>query len=492
MREGLEYTRNADFSALAGGNRYLRWGTDVTVTRDGQALRVLSVDLKSGCWSAREDGCGPMHHLWFSTPYNARLWGLRYVQMKPATIREREIQDWLALAESGALALPSFQRSYVWKRPRLIADYLLAVLQNRPTGVFLLLETDGEPQFESRTLRGIDADTATVKELLLDGQQRLTSLWQAFTGNARVAYFVEFTSLENRDFTVVDVVPESERSIRGRALQGARRAFSENLVPLTILRDVLEEPDDDLGAIWCWCSVAVNDANEAQRLTRSLTRVGLDLLKRDLHYFELGSETDRRLAIDIFVQSNQSSVKVNEFDIAVALALGEAETNLRDALSDFHQQSSVTRHYVGNNSDENESAIAPLGEWVLFSACMSEKGFAPKRQRFEDVIKEVFGTERENSQEPVDALLGDVESALSVLADHGARTRQTLPTLPALHVLAALQRELAELTKASHQGLGNKLISAYVWRSFFTNRYEAKANDRLFEDWENCASVFGP
>ena len=56
IREGLEYTRNADFSSLAGGNRFLRWGTDVTVQRDGQALRVLSVHLKSGCWGAREDG----------------------------------------------------------------------------------------------------------------------------------------------------------------------------------------------------------------------------------------------------------------------------------------------------------------------------------------------------------------------------------------------------------------------------------------------------
>ena len=56
VREGLDYTRHDDFSALAGGNRYLRWGTDITVTRDGQALRVLSVHLKSGCWSAREDG----------------------------------------------------------------------------------------------------------------------------------------------------------------------------------------------------------------------------------------------------------------------------------------------------------------------------------------------------------------------------------------------------------------------------------------------------
>ena len=56
VRAGLEYTRNADVSALAAGSRFRRWGTDVTVTRGGESLRVLSVHLKSGCWSAREDG----------------------------------------------------------------------------------------------------------------------------------------------------------------------------------------------------------------------------------------------------------------------------------------------------------------------------------------------------------------------------------------------------------------------------------------------------
>ena len=79
VREGLDYTRHDDFSAIAGGNRYLRWGTDITVTRDGQALRVLSVHLKSGCWSAREDG------------YASR-------EETCATLREQmeELADWVA------------------------------------------------------------------------------------------------------------------------------------------------------------------------------------------------------------------------------------------------------------------------------------------------------------------------------------------------------------------------------------------------------------
>ena len=56
VRRGLEYRRNTDFSAVAGGNRFLRWGTDLAVLRAGRELRVLSIHLKSGCWSSREDG----------------------------------------------------------------------------------------------------------------------------------------------------------------------------------------------------------------------------------------------------------------------------------------------------------------------------------------------------------------------------------------------------------------------------------------------------
>ena len=38
--------------------------------------------------------------------------------------------------------------------------------------------------------------------------------------------------------------------------------------------------------------------------------------------------------------------------------------------------------------------------------------------------------------------------------------------------------------KANALGVCNKLVSAYLWRSICTDRYEAKANDRLFEDYK--------
>ena len=55
VRRGIAYRRHRDLSALGGGSSYARWGTDITVSRDGSRLRLLSVHLKSGCWGARQD-----------------------------------------------------------------------------------------------------------------------------------------------------------------------------------------------------------------------------------------------------------------------------------------------------------------------------------------------------------------------------------------------------------------------------------------------------
>ena len=58
IRRGIAYRRNADLEDIANGNRYLRWGTDITVTAGGRELRLLSVHLKSGCWGEAQDRRG--------------------------------------------------------------------------------------------------------------------------------------------------------------------------------------------------------------------------------------------------------------------------------------------------------------------------------------------------------------------------------------------------------------------------------------------------
>ena len=55
VRRGIAYRRDGDLTGLGDGDRFQRWGTDITVTEGGRELRLLSVHLKSGCWGSEQD-----------------------------------------------------------------------------------------------------------------------------------------------------------------------------------------------------------------------------------------------------------------------------------------------------------------------------------------------------------------------------------------------------------------------------------------------------
>ena len=91
------------------------------------------------------------------------------------------LQELLARADSGKLQLPDFQRGWVWDDDR-IRSLLASVSASFPIGAVMLLETGGEHiRFKPRPLAGTHERLRTVppETLILDGQQRLTSLYQA-------------------------------------------------------------------------------------------------------------------------------------------------------------------------------------------------------------------------------------------------------------------------------------------------------------------------
>ena len=90
-----------------------------------------------------------------------------------------KLQDLLNDAHKGNLQLPDFQRSFVWSDDE-IQSLIASVAKGYPIGAFLSLETGGEVKFAPRLLEGVDrSPSSSPDQLLLDGQQRLTSLYQA-------------------------------------------------------------------------------------------------------------------------------------------------------------------------------------------------------------------------------------------------------------------------------------------------------------------------
>ena len=397
---------------------------------------------------------------------------------------KRRVEEWLQMATEGQLALPSFQRNYIWKNRQSVADYLLAVFRDWPTGLFLVLKTNGEPKFKSRTLAGIEGNSIAPAELLLDGQQRLTSLWQVFNGEADADYFVQVDSLEKSKPAVERIEFGTTKSDLIRKLQTPRAAYKRNFVPLAILLDKVT-PDAKFGEIWAWCANVFKQAEDVERLRRSITWLRENLLLRpELHYFELPADTERDKAIHIFVQSNKSSVKVNEFDIAVAIALEQGGDDLRKRIGEFGESNPVFEHYIPSSRTTREKLVPAVGEWIFLLACITELNEIPKRSKFEDAVRKIFGPDSDTPDRFVDKLLGDVHSAFLTISEYGAFTRDTLPALPPVHVLAAIQDSLKEVKKPLRKGMVNQIIRAYLFRSFFTKRYDSQANDALFRDYK--------
>jgi hypothetical protein len=98
-----------------------------------------------------------------------------------------KLGDLLRYVEEGKIQLPDFQRQWKWDDER-IRGLLATVTLDYPLGVVMTLETGGEAQFKARPLAGTSVRSGTVPEqLLLDGQQRLTSLHQALLSDRPVA-----------------------------------------------------------------------------------------------------------------------------------------------------------------------------------------------------------------------------------------------------------------------------------------------------------------
>jgi hypothetical protein len=92
-----------------------------------------------------------------------------------------QLLELLGRANNGKLQLPDFQRGWVWDDER-IRSLLASVSVSFPIGAVMLLETGGaHVRFKPRRLTGTHERIRDVapETLILDGQQRLTSLYQA-------------------------------------------------------------------------------------------------------------------------------------------------------------------------------------------------------------------------------------------------------------------------------------------------------------------------
>lgn len=100
---------------------------------------------------------------------------------------EPSLSDVLRDIHVGKIQLPDFQRGWVWDEDH-IRSLIASISLSYPVGAIMLLETGGDGvKFQPRAIAGVELDDPVEPEyLILDGQQRMTSLYLAIRSNKPV------------------------------------------------------------------------------------------------------------------------------------------------------------------------------------------------------------------------------------------------------------------------------------------------------------------
>lgn len=113
----------------------------------------------------------------------------------------------------GVIQLPDFQRSWVWDEER-IKSLIASISRAFPIGALMSLDTGGPVNFKPRPVEGAPPETrqTTPQSLLLDGQQRMTSLYQV-TLRAKVVETVTPRNKKVRRWFYIDMRKALDSSV---------------------------------------------------------------------------------------------------------------------------------------------------------------------------------------------------------------------------------------------------------------------------------------
>lgn len=231
-------------------------------------------------------------------------------------VSEKRIKDLLDLIDAGALALPQFQRPSVWGKSNWI-PFLMTILMGRPTGTLLLMEASSDEVLAPRPIETApDLQSGELRWLLLDGQQRSTTLYKS----ARTY----FGSAPNTKRIVVDVkaaiddgeLKEDHFTVEraGAVVNTADMARAGKANFATFLNPADLE-------VWRYAFVGEHMPNDPESFTNEISGVASALLSLSDYRFpvlEIKKDTPLDVVADIFEGMNRRGQALNKFDLMVA------------------------------------------------------------------------------------------------------------------------------------------------------------------------------
>jgi hypothetical protein len=379
----------------------------------------------------------------------------------------RPLSDWLTEVRQRRLALPRFQRMEAWG-PSQVKELLQSLVDGLPVGAFLLLEVSGEPEFAYRTLKGPLPDSeGPIQEMLLDGQQRLTALWRALHDDylkddyAKDQFFLRVEaddSTDPEDLPIVERVRHYERDgkIYPKWTSNSKQVYERGLIPISILNPEHERKADQ------WIEEVAHDKFETFKTLNRKVADYRDALKHfEIPYIRLKAGTPPEAIIATFTKVNTQGTALSPFDLVVARM-------------ELHN---IDLHTLSESLWENVPALkqfSRVDDLDILRALTLLDGKKPTRSN-------VLSLSPDHLKSRWIDLETGTRRALYFLQEEGIFDGDRIPTESILSALFALWAEVPE--GGLEEGNARTLLRKYVWRAFFSDRYERAVNTAVLQDF---------
>ncbi|WP_281802806.1 GmrSD restriction endonuclease domain-containing protein [Methylocystis echinoides] len=252
---------------------------------------------------------------------------------------KKSLDDLLKKAHDGLLQLPEFQRGWVWDEEGL-KGLLTSISRSFPVGAIMTLQTGGEVRFKPRLVEGVPEKNAGVapEALILDGQQRITSLYQT-TMRREVVETINSKKQRIKRFFYIDMakaldesvdraeaiigVPENRKETRNfgreivRDLSTAEQEYAQCMFPTNRIFD----PDSwQMGFYNFWR----HDAGPKMDFWfRFLNEILGAFRQYQMPVIQLGNKTSREAVCLVFEKVNTGGKKLDAFELLTAIYAGE-------------------------------------------------------------------------------------------------------------------------------------------------------------------------
>lgn len=419
---------------------------------------------------------------------------------------DTELGELLSGVGKGKLQLPEFQRNWTWDDER-IRNIIASLSKAYPMGAIMCLNCGGdEIRLKYRTFEGVEASTEDAETLVLDGQQRLTSLYCSLYGKAPVKttnergqgieryYYLDMRRCLDPDEDRLDAivsVPETRQVTRdfGREvvldLTSREREIEELMFPANLVFD--SDGQDD------WFTEYIERyelKSEEYDLWKSFKE---DVLRTMTNYkipvITLDKTTPREAVCKVFENVNTGGVSLTVFELVTA-TFATYDFDLRG------NWTKVVRPRVwAVDKDIRTDVMQGVDETTFLTAMTLYTTYLAKRKREATdgkghtscKKKDVLALRYEDYDANLPALLDGFDMARELLIGERIFRMRDLPYTTQLIPLAATCAYIGR--KEFGKPAVKKILRRWLWCGIFGEMYGGANETRYANDIEDLVAA---